>query len=123
MKKMLIGLVAVGGLSLVGGLATNAAADTRFDRTDQRQYNQQQRIRDGFAAGRLTREEFRFLMREQNQIARLEARAEADGRVTPWERNQIQRAQNEANRNIARLVRNDDHRGRGDYSHGYGQYR
>ena len=123
MKKMLIGLVAVGGLSLVGGLATNAAADTRFDRTDQRQYNQQQRIRDGYAAGRLTRAEFQFLMREQNQIARLEARVDADGRVTPWERNQIQRAQNEANRNIARLVRNDDYRGRGGYGHGYGQYR
>jgi len=119
MKKMLIGLVAMGGLSLVGGLATNAAADTRFDRVDQRQYNQQQRIRDGFAAGRLTREEFRFLMREQNQIARLEARVEADGRVTPWERTQLERAQNEASRNIARLVRNDDHRGPG----GYGQYR
>jgi hypothetical protein len=119
MKKMLIGLVAVGGLSLVGGLATNAAADTRFDRTDQRQYNQEQRIREGYSSGRLTREEFRFLMREQSQIARLEARAEADGRVTPWERSQIERAQNEANRNIARLVRNDDHRG----AYGYGQYR
>jgi hypothetical protein len=119
MKRMLIGLVAMGGLSLVGGLATTAAADTRFDRVDQRQYNQQQRIRDGFAAGRLTREEFRFLMREQNQIARLEARAEADGRVTPWERNQIQRAQHVANRNIARLVRNDDRRG----AYRYGQYR
>ena len=119
MKKMLIGVVAVGGLSLVGGLATSAAADTRFDRTDQRQYHQEQRIRDGYASGRLTREEFRFLVREQNQIARLEARAEADGRVTPWERSQIQRAQNEANRNIARLVRNDDHRG----VYGYGHYR
>ncbi len=119
MKKMLIGLVAVGGLSLAGALATDAAADTRFDRTDQRQYNQSQRIRDGLAAGRLTREEFRYLMREQSQIARLEARAEADGRITPWERTQIQRAQNEANRNIARLVRNDDHRG----GYGYGQYR
>ena len=42
MKKMLIGLVALGGLGLVGGgLATNAAADTRFDRVDQRQYVQQ----------------------------------------------------------------------------------
>ena len=119
MKKMLIGLVALGGLGLVGGLAGNAAADTRFDRVDQRQYNQQQRIRDAYAAGRLTREEFRFLAREQSQIVRLEARAEADGRITVWERNQIQRAQNEANRNIARLVRNDDTRSH----YGYGQYR
>ena len=122
MKKMLIGLVAVGGLSLAGALATDAAADTRFDRTDQRQYNQQQRIRDGYAAGRLTREEFRFLMREQNQIARLEARAEADGRITGWERAQIARAQDEADRNIARLVRNDDHRGPYGSPYGNGQY-
>lgn len=122
MKKMLIGLVALGGLGLVGGLAGNAAADTRFDRfdrVDQRQYNQEQRIRDAYAAGRLTREEFRFLAQEQSQIARLEARAEADGRITVWERNQIQRVQNEANRNIARLVRNDDTRSH----YGYGQYR
>ena len=117
MKKILIGLVALGGLSLVGGLATNAAADPRFDRVDQRQYNQQQRIRAGLEAGRLTRDEFRFLMREQKQIARLEARAEADGRVTPWERARIERAQDEASQNIARLIRNTDYR---DYRH-YGQ--
>ena len=123
MKKMLIGLVALGGLGLVGGLATNAAADARFDRVDQRQYAQQQRIRDGLAAGRLTRGEFQMLMREQNQIARLEARAEADGRVTGWERGRIERAQDEADRNIARLVRNDAHRGRYGYNqHGGGQY-
>jgi len=120
MKKMLIGLVALGGLGLVGGgLATNAAADTRFDRVDQRQYVQQQRIRDGLTAGRLTREEYRLLMREQNQIARLEARVEADGRVTGRERNQIARAQDVADRNIARLVRNDEPRGHYEY----GQYR
>ena len=128
MKKMLIGLVALGGVGLIGGgLATNASADTRFDRVDQRQYVQQQRIRDGFAAGRLTRDEFRFLMREQGRIARLEARAEADGRITGWERNQIARAQDESDRNIARLIRNDDHRGRdgysGRYGNGYGPYR
>ena len=123
MKKMLIGLVALGGLTLVGGLATNASADARFDRIDQRQHFQQQRIRDGLAAGRLTREEARFLMREQNQIARLEARAEADGRVTGWERHQIERALDVASRNIERFARNDDFRGRpGGYGQ-YGQYR
>src|SRR5205809_7004419 len=107
MKKMLIGLVALGGLSLVGGLATNASADARFDRIDQRQYNQQQQIRNGLAAGRLTREEFRLLTREQNQIERLEARAEADGRETVWERNQIARAQGVGRRNVPRLELND----------------
>src|SRR5689334_15394353 len=101
MKKMLIGLVAVGGLSLVGGLATNAAADTRVD---QRQQIQEQRIRDGLAAGRLTRAEFRALMREQRDISRMEARAEADGRVTWQERREIERAQDVANHNIRRMV-------------------
>ncbi len=121
MRKMLIGLVALGGLGLIGGgFATNASADTRFDRVDQRQYVQQQRIRDGFAAGRLTRDEFRFLMREQDQIARLEARAESDGRISGWERNQIARAQDEADRNIVRLIRNDAARGHDGYSGPYG---
>jgi len=116
MKKMLIGLVAVGGLSLVGGLATNAAADTRVD---QRQQIQEQRIRDGLAAGRLTRAEFRALMREQRDISRMEARAEADGRVTWQERREIERAQDVANHNIRRMVRDVDYRG----DAGHGQYR
>ena len=117
MKKMLIGLVAVGGFSLVGGLATNAAADARldrygrYDRIDQRQHVQEEQIRRGLATGRLTRGEFRDLMREQSEIARLEARAEADGRLTGWERTRIERAQDQAGRNIQHLVRNDDHRG------------
>jgi hypothetical protein len=119
MRKMLIGLVALGGLSLVGGLATNAAADTRVD---QRQHLQQQRIRNGLAAGRLTREEARFLMREQNQIARMEHRAEGDGRLTGWERAQIERAQDAASRDIQRLARNDDYRNH-DYRGRFGQYR
>ena len=125
MKKTLIGLVALGGLSLVGGLATNAAADTRFDRygrydrIDQRQQFQEEQIRRGLATGRLTTGEYRVLMREQNQIARLEARAEADGQLTGWERNRIERAQDEAARNIQHFVRDDDYRG-GRYGH-YGR--
>ncbi len=117
MKKTLIGLVALGGLTLVGGLATNAAADTRFDRygrydrVDQRQHFQEEQIRRGLASGQLTRGEYQVLMREQNQIARLEARAEADGRLTGWERNRIERAQDEAARNIERLVHNGNDRG------------
>ncbi len=112
MKKTLIGLVALGGVGLVGGLATNATADARFDRIDQRQHVQQEQIRRGLAVGRLTREELRVLTREQHQIARLEARAEADGRVTGVERYRIERAQDAAARNIQHFVRNDDDRGR-----------
>ena len=126
MRKMLIWLVALGGLSLIGGLASNAAADPRFDRVDQRQYLQQLRIREGLASGRLTRGEASVLMREQGQIAWFEARAEADGRVTHWERAQLERAQDAASRNIQRFVRNDAFPGRpyghyGHYGH-YGQY-
>src|SRR5262245_44182072 len=113
MKRMLIGLVALGGLSLVGGFATNAGADTRIDH---RQQVQEQRIRHGLAAGRLTRAEFRTLMREQREIARMEARAEADGRLTRRERREIDHAQDVASHNIMRLVRNDDYRGGYDSS-------
>jgi hypothetical protein len=125
MKRALIGLVALGGL--VGGLATNAAADVRFDRysgyegfggqgrydrIDQRQHFQGEQIRRGLASGQLTRTEYRELVREQSRIARLEAAAEADGRLTWRERSQIDHAQDLAARNIQHSVRDDDYRGR-----------
>ena len=105
MKKMLIGLVAAAGLGVLSGPATDAAADTRID---QRQYNQEQRIRQGLSSGRLTRDEYRALAREQRQIARMESRAMADGWLTGRERADIERAQDQANQNIRRFLHDDD---------------
>ena len=105
MKKLLIGLVAAGGLGILSAPATDAAVNTRID---QRQYNQEQRIRQGLSSGRLTRDEYRVLAREQRQIARMESRAMADGRLTNRERTEIERAQDQANRNIRRHLHDDD---------------
>ena len=105
MKKILIGLVAAGGFGLVGSPATDAATDPRID---QRQQNQERRIQQGLSSGRLTRDEYRVLTREQRQIARMESRAMADDRLTYRERAEIERAQDQANQNIWRLLHDDD---------------
>ena len=105
MKKILIGLVAAGGLGLIGSPATDAATDSRID---QRQRNQEHRIQQGLSSGRLTRDEYRVLTREQRQIARMESRAMVDGRLSYRERAEIERAQDQANQNIRRLLHDDD---------------
>jgi uncharacterized membrane protein YebE (DUF533 family) len=69
---------------------------------DQRQRNQQARIREGVVSGDLTRTETRRLRTEQRHIRRTERRAKADGTVTTQERRKIQRKQNRASRDIRR---------------------
>jgi uncharacterized membrane protein YebE (DUF533 family) len=69
---------------------------------DQRQRNQQVRIREGVVTGDLTRTETRRLRTEQRHIRRTERRAKADGTVTSQERRKIQRKQNRASRDIRR---------------------
>ncbi len=69
---------------------------------NQRQGNQQARIREGVVSGDLTRRETRRLRTEQRHIRRTERRAKADGTVTVQERRKIQRKQNRASRDIRR---------------------
>lgn len=69
---------------------------------DQRQRNQQARIREGVVAGDLTRAETKRLRAQQRHIRRTERRAKADGTVTAQERRTIQRKQNRASREIRR---------------------
>lgn len=69
---------------------------------DQRQRNQQVRIREGVTSGELTRTETRRLRAEQRHIRRTERRAKSDGTVTTQERRKIQRKQNRASRDIHR---------------------
>jgi uncharacterized membrane protein YebE (DUF533 family) len=78
-------------------LATTASADE----IDRRQYNQEQRIRDGVRSGEITRRESYQLETEQARIRELERRAKADGRVDRNERAQIRNAQNAASQHIA----------------------
>lgn len=62
---------------------TVAAAGTYTPRVDRREARQSERIREGVRSGELTRGETRQLVRGQRHVHRMEARAKADGVVTP----------------------------------------
>jgi hypothetical protein len=59
--------------------------------SDWRQYDQEQRIRDGVWSGELTPGEARQLMRGQREIDMMERLAEAHGVVTPEEQSLLDR--------------------------------
>jgi len=68
-----------------------------------RERNQQQRIRQGIRGGELTRQEALRLEREQARIRFAEARARrSGGEFTPRERTRIQRELNQSSRHIRR---------------------
>jgi hypothetical protein len=71
-----------------------------------REIRQEQQIRIGAMRGQLTPREYNRLMRGQADIDALQARAAADGVVSPFEARQIQQAQNVQARQIARLESN-----------------
>lgn len=65
-----------------------------------RQQRQMERIQTGRQTGKLTRYEFRELMREQNEIRGMVRHFLADGRIDRREFARIDRAQDIASRNI-----------------------
>lgn len=71
----------------VASIAASAQPFTRIDtrEIDTRQARQEQRIERGLARGEFTRHEVRTLRQGQREIARVEARAKADGRVSRGE--------------------------------------
>jgi hypothetical protein len=91
--------------------ATAASASGYNDPIDRREYNQERRIERGVRDGSLTRREYYRLEAEQARIRGLEARARRDGVVTPYERYELRRAQNEASRDIYRERHNWDRQG------------
>ncbi|MFN8588485.1 MAG: hypothetical protein U0704_11885 [Candidatus Eisenbacteria bacterium] len=86
---------------------TVATAGTYTPRVDRREARQAERIREGVRSGELTRGETRQLVQGQRHVHRMEARAKADGVVTPGERARLGHAQNVQSRRIARLKHND----------------
>lgn len=79
--------------------------DRRYDRREsinERQREQEFRIRQGIRSGELTRSEVRRLEAEQARIRFIESRARRDGYVSPRERAYIQRELDDASRNIHR---------------------
>ena len=77
-------------------------APTATPRIDARQAQQEARINQGVKTGTLTRHEAARLDREQGAIRRVEAKAKADGVVTPQERHRLTRLQDKAGQDIQR---------------------
>ena len=76
--------------ALLLGIGTAAIADST-PRIDRMQAHQATRIEHGVATGALTGPETRRLAHQQRQLARHEARVEADGQVTRGERYRLNR--------------------------------
>lgn len=83
-------------------LPAGANAQTATPVINQTQKEQRERIQEAAKSGELTVHEKRKLLREQRKIARDEARAKADGVVTPRERATIKAEQRKAAAHIAR---------------------
>jgi uncharacterized membrane protein YebE (DUF533 family) len=107
MKSIRVLLLVAAFAALTSTLASAGTATPRIDRREARQAD---RIHQGVQSGELTRGETRQLVQGQRHVHRMEARAKADGRVTPRERARITRAQNHQSRHIARFKHNDRER-------------
>jgi hypothetical protein len=80
---------------------------------DTRQDRQMDHIRNGIRNGELTPREAHALMQEQREIAWLEQRFLADGRLNRYERRRLDEELDEAGHNIRAEIR--DGEDRGDY--------
>ncbi len=89
-------------MTILAALAVIATAPAMAGtpRLDEREANQKARIHQGVKSGELTKPEARHLREGEARLNYNEARAKADGVVTPAER---ARLQNEANRESARI--------------------
>lgn len=99
-------------LTILSALTFNADsfAQCRAPRVSHRQMHQHERIQQGRRHGELTRHETRHLRTQQMIIKHDKRMAMADGRVTPRERQIINREQNNADRSIYRMKHNNRHR-------------
>ena len=81
----------IAAAATVASLAASAQPFARIDTSviDARQARQEERIQAGVARGDLSRREARVLEQGQREIARAEARAKVDGRVTPREMREL----------------------------------
>ena len=102
-------------LAAVAAAASMAASAQPYARIetreiDARQARQEQRIERGLARGELTRREVRTLQQEQREIARVEARAKADGRVSRSEMRTLTAMLDHADAQIRQLSHDRDGR-------------
>ena len=102
MKSLRMMFVAL-ALMALGATAVSANADARVDR---REWRQHQRIHRGWQSGQLTRGERVRLRAGQRHVHRMEWRSMRDGRIGPYERRRLERAQDRQSREIYRFRHN-----------------
>jgi hypothetical protein len=88
-------VLAVGGAAFAQPAAQVAKDPAATPGLDKRQANQQKRIEQGVASGQLNQKEATRLEKREAKLETDKQAAQADGKVTPQERKQLQR---EANR-------------------------
>lgn len=67
---------------------------------NQRQSNQRTRIEQGIASGSLTKKEAKRMIRQQQRIQKKEYIYRSDGKLTAWERHDLQTDLNKTNKHI-----------------------
>ncbi len=77
---------------------------------DKRERNQKARIKEGVKSGELTKRETALLAAEQRKIKKDEAKAKADGTVTPEERQKLRREEKRASKDIYKQKHNKEKR-------------
>jgi hypothetical protein len=91
------------------GAFAQTSAPTATPKIDARQTLQSSRIQNGVASGALTAPEAGALQAQQNRVARVENRAQADGVVGVHERRHISRIQDRASHHIRRQAHDGQH--------------
>ena len=98
MKSTLIKLILILPILLLTFETVQANPNNR--RFKKRSQNQQQRIQQGVKSGELTKGEAKHLEKDEKKIKHVEARAKADGVVTPEEAARIRNLQNKESQKI-----------------------
>ena len=88
----------------------NSASSQRMQADVQRNVNQQKRIEQGVQSGSLTTREAGHLERGEAHNERLQARAGADGQVSPKEQHRVQKNENKESQRIHRQKHDAQHK-------------
>ncbi|MRR50946.1 MAG: hypothetical protein EG825_08525 [Rhodocyclaceae bacterium] len=114
MKPLILSMMLVAAASAWASSAeARQGQGYNHHQVNQRQHHQQGRIGQGMRSGELTRHEARRLGAEQRGIRQEERRYMADGHLSRYERADLRRDQNAANRHI--WQQKHDGQQRGDY--------
>jgi len=105
MKRIILNLlcgtaICAGMLPVSGFAAAKNTARSKNPAMNQRQHNQQERIRQGIRSGELTRREAVRLEEQEAKIRANEKFANSDGKISPAERARLEKELNRTSQNI-----------------------